>query len=155
MTEHPADPDRPRRNWKIPTRIYGRVRTSTVLIGICFILTALLYDQVRPLPDTPVTGPTAVDTSQYQTDQRTYQEQYTSVPPTTTDNPSTTMEPSGSAGTSGTAGTSGEPGTSGESGQSRPSTSQDPTYLPGLTVPPQLRSLLPPAPAGPSGTGTP
>lgn len=148
MTEHPGGSDRPSRNWKIPTRIYGRVRTSTVLIGICFILTALLYDQVRPEPESAVNGPVAVDTSQYQTDQQTYQQQYTTtVPRSTTVAPSTTDDPTESGGTSAEPGSSsGEPGTS---------ATQDPTFLPGLTVPPELRSLFPQTPSAPARSGTP
>ncbi|WP_072807331.1 hypothetical protein [Rhodococcoides yunnanense] len=149
MTEPDSDPDRPRRSWVIPTRLFGRVRTSTVLIGVCFILTALLYDQVRPEPAAVVNGPTAVDTSQYQTGpQQQPEEQYTepstTVPTVTTTSPSGTQDPSSQEGTSGAPGSS----TGGQEG----STTQDPTYLPGLTIPPQLRSLLP---APPSATGTP
>lgn len=150
MTEPESDPDRPSRNWRIPSRIYGRVRTSTVLLGICFVLTALLYDQVRPPAEVVQTGPQPIDTSQY-TQQQTYQPEYTApsttAAPTSTGNTSTTDDPT-SEGES-----SGEPGSS--TGGSGSSTTQDPTYLPGLTVPPELRSLFPPAPQAPSATGNP
>lgn len=155
MTEHDSDPDRPRLHWRIPPRIYGRVRTSTVVIGICFVLTALLYDQVRVVPEPAQTGPQAVDTSQY-TQQPGYRSEYsepsTTESPTTTDQ-STTADPS-------TTGTGTEPGgrsgqTGSQTGESGTSTTADPTYLPGMTVPPELRSLFPPAPQEPSTTGTP
>lgn len=150
MTESDSDPDRPRRNWKIPARIYGRVRTSTVLLGICFVLTALLYDQVRPGPELVQTGPQPIDTSQY-TQQPAYQPEYTE--PSTTPTPSTTEDLTTTEDPSGTGSTSGEPGST--SGGSGSSTTQDPTYLPGLTVPRELRSLFPPAPQAPSTSGIP
>ncbi|WP_128645223.1 hypothetical protein [Rhodococcus sp. BS-15] len=61
-TEHP----KPQwRQWRIPTKIGGRVRTSTVAFGICFVLTGLLYGQVSAEVDAQnreaVQGPTAVD----------------------------------------------------------------------------------------------
>lgn len=151
MSEHEADPDRPRRNWRIPTRIYGRVRTSTVLLGICFVLTAMLYGQVRPEPEGAQTGPQPIDTSQYtQTDDRSeYVEPSTPVSPTPTVDPST-IEPGTETETEGTPGQTGSP-----TGETGTSTTTDPTYLPGMTVPQELRSLFPPAPQAPSATGTP
>jgi len=149
VTDPDAQPNRPSRRWPIPARIYGRVRTSTVLIGVCFVLTALLYDQVRPDPEVVQTGPQPIDTSQY-TQQPTYRQPYTE--PSTTQAPSATA-PSGTEGESSTGADSVEPESS--TGQSGASATQEPTYLPGLTVPPQLRSLLPPAPQAPTATGSP
>lgn len=156
MTASDSDSDRPRRNWRIPTRIYGRVRTSTVLLGVCFVLTSLLYDQVRPLPDAATSGPQPIDTSQY-TDVAPRQEYTAPSTPTpsatTTPTPTSTVDPSSTAvpGAPGTA----PDGTGSPTGESGTTTTLDPTYLPGLTVPPQLRSLFPPAPGAPSTTGTP
>ncbi|KZF12864.1 MAG: hypothetical protein WBD41_15255 [Rhodococcus sp. (in: high G+C Gram-positive bacteria)] len=146
MTEHGGGTDgtdRPSRSWKIPPRIYGRVRTSTVALGVCFVLTALLYGQVRPEPAAEQVGPQPIDTSQYSGDQPNYQSEYTE--PSATTPPSSTVDPSGTEDPSNTGATSGEPGFSGESTTGDAGT-QDPTYLPGLTVPPELRSLLPSAP---------
>lgn len=156
MSEDENNTDQSSRNWKswrIPNRIYGRIRTSTVFFGICFVLTSLLYIQVDQgiRADNPQSteGPSAVDTGQYTGDQ--------SPPVTTgqspTETPSTTVDPSVTGNPSGPEGSSGEPGSS-TSGTGA-STTPDPTYLPGMTVPPALRSLIPPAPQAPSATGTP
>lgn len=147
MTEHDGGTggtDRPSRSWKIPPRIYGRVRTSTVALGICFVLTALLYNQVRPEPAT-VQGPQPVDTSQYPGVQPNYPSEYND--PTTT-LPSSTVDPSNTEDSSNTEDPSntGEPGSSGSS-TSRESGAQEPTFLPGVPVPPQLQSLFPSTPS--------
>ncbi|WP_338892940.1 hypothetical protein [Rhodococcus sovatensis] len=146
MTEHDGGTDgtdRRSRSWKIPSRIYGRVRTSTVALGICFVLTALLYNQVRPEP-AEVQGPQPVDTSQYTGVQPNYQSEYTE--PSTTTPPSSTVDPSNTEDPSNTGATPGEPGSSGSSTSSESGT-QEPTFLPGVPVPPQLRSLFPSEPS--------
>ncbi|WP_037160980.1 hypothetical protein [Rhodococcoides fascians] len=157
MTEPRPDTDtdaQPRnwRSWRIPNRIRG-VRTSTLFFGVCFVLTGLLYvqvDEVVTAQREDVQGPTAVDPGSYPTQapQQTYQPTYTSTP-----SPTTTVDPSATDEQSGAPEVSGDPGS--PTGQTGTSATQDPTYLPGLTVPPQLRSLLPPAPQAPTATGSP
>ncbi len=162
MTEENTETDRWTRHWKIPARIFGRARTSTVALGICFVLTALLYGQVRPEPEGAVNGPTPIDTGQYQnrlpSDVPESSIPSASIPPSSSAEPTTSQDPSGTSGTPGEPGQQQEPGQQREpgssTGESGSTTSQDPTYLPGLTVPPQLRSLYPqaPAPSAPSST---
>ncbi|MGA9870826.1 MAG: hypothetical protein WBQ44_06770 [Rhodococcus sp. (in: high G+C Gram-positive bacteria)] len=147
MTEHRSDPDRPVRRWKIPTRVLGRARTSTVLLGICFVLTALLYGQVRPEPVGTVELPQPPTSSEVE--QAPVQEQSSEAPSATVTS-TTTAVPSSTEGESNSTDAPGGPGSSTPGGTS--STTQDPTFLPGMTVPPQLRSLLPPTP---SATGAP
>lgn len=162
MTEENTDADRPTRHWKIPSRLFGRARTSTVALGICFVLTALLYGQVRPEPEGAVNGPTPIDTGQYQNRLPSYVPESstpsTSVPPSSSVDSTTSQDPSETSGTPEEPGQQREPGQQGEpgssTGESGSATSQVPTYLPGITVPPQLRSLYPqpPTPSAPSST---
>ncbi|SNT33012.1 hypothetical protein [Rhodococcoides kyotonense] len=144
-----SDPDRPRRTWKLPSKMFGRIRTSTVLLGICFVLTGLLYNQLQEGNDAPTAGPTAVDPSLIVPGPSS-EPRYTEESTTTTPVPTTTQpaSPSDASGTPSVA--PGEPGST--TGGTDSSTTPEPTYLPGLTVPPELRSLLP---APPSATGTP
>ncbi len=160
MTEENTDADRPTRHWKIPARLFGRARTSTVALGICFVLTALLYGQVRPEPESAVNGPTPIDTGQYQNrlpiDVPESSTPSASVPPSSSVDTTTSQDPSD---TSGTPGEQQEPGQQGEPGsstrESGSATTQVPTYLPRLSVPPQLRSLYPQAPAPSAQSSTP
>ena len=165
MSEENTEGGRWTRHWKIPSRIFGRARTSTVALGICFVLTALLYGQVRPEPEGAVTGPTPIDTGQYQNRLPSYVPESstpsTSVPPSSSADSTTSQDPSDSSSTPGETGQPGQPGQQREpgepgssTGESGSATSQAPTYLPGITVPPQLRSLYPqaPAPSAPSST---
>ncbi|MCZ4078361.1 hypothetical protein O1W68_10440 [Rhodococcus sp. H36-A4] len=162
MTEENTDTDRSTRHWKIPSRLFGRARTSTVALGICFVLTALLYGQVRPEPESAVNGPTPIDTGQYQNRLPSYVPESltppTGVPPSSSVDSTTSQDPSDTSGTPGEPGQQQEPGQQGgpgsSTGESGSATTQVPTYLPGITVPPQLRSLYPqaPAPSAPSST---
>ncbi len=138
------------RSWRIPPRLFGRVRTSTVLLGICFVLTSLLYNQLSAANEGEQNGPTAIDPGQFQTgspqtDPRNYNSTSTTLMPTT-------PKPSGT----GSGAASATPATPGSStGGAEASPSRVPTYMPGLTVPPDLRSLFPPVPAAPGATGAP
>lgn len=131
--EHESDPDRPERRWMIPARIRGRIRTSTVALGICFVLTALLYGQVRPDPPGTV-SPTPETTAPE--DVRTPESVITQTPLSVT--PS--VEESPDAGTE-----SGESGFSPTESGTVPS--EEPTLLPGVPIPPQLRSVIPTQPS--------
>ncbi|ORI18228.1 hypothetical protein [Rhodococcus sp. 1168] len=163
MTEANTETDRWTRHWKIPSRIFGRARTSTVALGICFVLTALLYGQVRPEPEGAVTGPTPVDTGQYQnrlpSDVPESLPPSSSVPPSPSGDSTTSQDPSDTSGTPEEPGQQRQPGQQREpgssTGESGSTTSQVPTYLPGITVPPQLRSLYPQAPTTSAPSSTP
>ncbi len=162
MSEENTEGGRWTRHWKIPSRIFGRARTSTVALGICFVLTALLYGQVRPEPEGAVTGPTPIDTGQYQNRLPSLVPESSlpssSVPPSSSGDTTTTQDPSDTSGIPAEPEQQREPGQQGEpgssTGESGSATSQVPTYLPGITVPPQLRSLYPqaPSPSAPSST---
>lgn len=139
-----TETERPRpawRQWRIPNRIYGRVRTSTVALGICFVLTGLLYGQlnadVTARNQESVEGPTAVDPAQtVPTDrQQTYEPTYsvTSTPvPTSTSTTDTEQT-----------------GTVEESGQQAPTSTVAPTTTEpfDVTLPPAIQSLIPSQPA--------
>lgn len=150
-----SEPDPQRRNtfrgWRIPATLFGRARTSTVILGICFVLTGLLYNQLQSDNRGVQQGPQPIDPAQYQTTPvEPSVSEYSRTPtavPTPTEDPSTTTVPPAVGETSGETGAP----TSG----SNSSTTQDPTFLPGRTIPPELRSLIPPAPPAPSATGTP
>ncbi|QII06729.1 hypothetical protein BH93_16455 [Rhodococcoides fascians A25f] len=128
------------RQWRIPAKIYGRVRTSTVAFGICFVLTGLLYGQVSAdiaaRDAEPVQGPIAVDPdastsyNQPQTSEQRYST--TTVSPT----PSATVDPEQS-------------GTVEESGQQATTTTVSPTTTApfGVPIPPAIQSLIPTQPA--------
>lgn len=140
-TGHRADADRPVRKHKIPLRIPGGARTSTVALGICFVLTALLYGQVRP--PAPGTVPEPQPASDVQPSIEPVAPSEISVTPTP-ESPSSSV-------------TDEAPSTGSESNQSGTSTNDGPTsgestFLPGVPVPPQLRSVVPPVPGA---TGTP
>ncbi len=138
--EHGSAPDRPARKHRIPSRIPGGARTSTVALGICFVLTALLYGQVRPpAPGTVVEPEPASD---IQPSDETIVPSEISVTPTfESPTPTVTGE---APSTGGQTEQTGSPTSDG-------STSQESTFLPGVPVPPQLRSVVPTAPGG---TGT-
>ena len=128
------------RQWRIPNKIYGRVRTSTVAFGICFVLTGLLYGQVSAdiaeRDAEPVQGPVAVDpdaTTPYiqpQTSEPRFST--TTVSPT----PTATADPDGT----GSVDESGQPATT----TTVPSTTTAPF---GVPSPPAIQSLIPTQPA--------
>jgi len=128
------------RQWRIPAKIYGRVRTSTVAFGICFVLTGLLYGQVSAdiaeRDRQRIEGPVAVDPS----DLAPYTEQPTYAPTSsrlsTTTTPTTPTDPEQS-------------GTVEESGQQATTTTVSPTTTApfGVPIPPAIQSLIPTQPA--------
>ncbi|OZE74758.1 hypothetical protein CH294_24825 [Rhodococcus sp. 14-2483-1-1] len=143
MSSPDTGTERPQRNWRqwrIPAKIYGRVRTSTVAFGICFVLTGLLYGQVSAdiaeRDKQQIEGPVAVDPSeltpynQPQTSEPRYST--TTVSPT----PSATVDPEQS-------------GTVEESGQQATTTTVPPTTTApfGVPIPPAIQSLIPTQPA--------
>ncbi|OAK56658.1 hypothetical protein [Rhodococcoides kyotonense] len=153
MTENPvAEPEERSswRAWRPPAKLFGRIRTSTAILSLCFVLTGLLYNQLQEGNDAPAAGPTAVDpglVSPGPSAQQEYTEQYTTTTPPA---PTTTVSPTPTDVPTTTSGVPGAPGTG--TSDTGTSTTTAPTYLPGLTVPPELRSLLP---APPTATGTP
>ncbi|CCQ17029.1 putative RNA polymerase sigma factor [Rhodococcus sp. AW25M09] len=140
MSTPEAGIESPRRNWRqwrIPTKIAGRVRTSTVAFGICFVLTGLLYGQVNAEVDRQneeaVQGPVAVDPSE---GAPTDSPPSSSVSATTAPTPTATTE----------AGQSGGPDETGQ--QSVTTAPLTTTTAPfGLPLPPGIQSLIPSPPA--------
>ncbi|MGB2722234.1 MAG: hypothetical protein WBF80_02910 [Rhodococcus sp. (in: high G+C Gram-positive bacteria)] len=137
-TEHP----KPQwRQWRIPTKIGGRVRTSTVAFGICFVLTGLLYGQVSAEVDAQnreaVQGPTAVDPAELTpyTEPQTTQPS-SSVTSTTAPTPTATTEPEQSGGV--VDGTGQQPTTTAPAATTAPF---------GVPIPPAIQSLIPTQPA--------
>lgn len=135
--------ERPQRNWRqwrIPAKIYGRVRTSTVAFGICFVLTGLWYGQVSAeiaeRDSEQIQGPTAVDSSELTPYTEPRSETSVSGSSTTTPTPTATSgaEQSGSVD---------------ESGQSATTTTLPPTTTApfGVPLPPVIQSLIPSQPA--------
>lgn len=131
--EHESDPDRPARRWKIPARIRGRIRTSTVALGICFVLTALFYGQVRPPPPGVVSPPSTTETEPAS--------DYVETPSSGASQTPTSVDPSAGDGSTDTT----ESGSSPTESGSLPS--EEPTFLPGVPIPPQLRSVIPTPPS--------
>ncbi|OZC70369.1 hypothetical protein CH251_17705 [Rhodococcus sp. 06-462-5] len=132
-------PQRSWRQWRIPAKIYGRVRTSTVAFGICFVLTGLWYGQVSAeiaeRDSEQVQGPVAVDPGQLTpyTQPQTSEPTYSST--TVTPTPTATTDPDGS----GSVDESGQPATT-----TLPSTTTAPF---GVPLPPVIQSLIPSQPA--------
>ncbi|OZD09109.1 hypothetical protein CH275_02315 [Rhodococcus sp. 06-235-1A] len=135
--------DLPRRNWRqwrIPNKIYGRVRTSTVAFGICFVLTGLWYGQVSAeiaeRDSEQIQGPVAVDPGQLTpyTQPQTFEPTYSST--TATPTPTATTDPDGS-------------GSVEQSGQQASTTTASPTTTApfGVPLPPVIQSLIPTQPA--------
>ena len=139
--EGAPSPDPPTRKHKIPARIPGGARTSTVALGICFVLTALLYSQVRPPPPGVVEEPAPTSETQpsaefvVPSDISVTSTPETAIPSVTGEMPST-----------------GEESGPSETSTNDESTSQESTFLPGVPIPPQLRSAVP---AAPGATGSP
>lgn len=143
------------RSLRIPPRLFGHARTSTVLFGICFVLTGLLYNQLSAANQGEQNGPTAIDPSQFQTDPSQFQTGPSQNDPRTYNPTSTSLMPTTPPPTS--TGNSGDASATPDSstGGIETSPSLVPTFVPGLTVPPDLRSLFPPAPAAPKETAAP
>ncbi|MBY4210642.1 hypothetical protein HQO27_12950 [Rhodococcus fascians] len=136
-TEHPQ---RNWRRWRIPTKIYGRVRTSTVAFGICFVLTGLLYGQLSEekaeINRQSVQGPVAVSPDEFT--QPDESQTYVPTPSrsSTTTTPSATTEP--------------ESSTSAEDTGTQSATTVPPTTTTapfGVPIPPAIQSLIPSRPA--------
>ncbi|MEH6793741.1 MAG: hypothetical protein V7694_06355 [Rhodococcus sp. (in: high G+C Gram-positive bacteria)] len=133
-------PQRNWRQWRIPTKIYGRIRTSTVAFGICFVLTGLLYGQVSEdiarKNDESVQGPVAVDPADLAplTEQPTYAPTSSRLSTTTT--PTATTDP-------------GQSGSVEESEPQATTTTVPPTTTApfGVPIPPAIQSLIPTQPA--------
>ncbi|WP_415974364.1 hypothetical protein [Rhodococcus sp. 077-4] len=134
-------PQRNWRQWRIPAKIFGRVRTSTVAFGVCFVLTGLLYGQVSieiaERNEQATQGPVAVDPGEL----NTYTEPQTYAPTpsrqaTTTPTPTATTDPDGS-------------GSVDESGQQATTTTVPTTTTApfGVPLPPAIQSLIPTSPA--------
>ncbi|OZE25557.1 hypothetical protein CH262_11720 [Rhodococcus sp. 05-2255-1e] len=129
------------RQWRIPAKIYGRVRTSTVAFGICFVLTALLYGQVSAdiaeRNGEAVQGPVAVSPDELT--QPSESQTYVPTPSrlSTTTTPSTTTEPESST-------------SADDTGTQSPTTTAPPTTTTapfGVPIPPAIQSLIPSRPA--------
>jgi hypothetical protein len=129
------------RQWRIPAKIYGRVRTSTVAFGICFVLTALLYGQVSEdiakRNEEAVQGPVAVSPDEL--NKPSESQTYVPTPSrlSTTSSPIATTEP--------------EPSTSADDSGTQSTTTTTPpttTTAPfGVPLPPAIQSLIPSRPA--------
>jgi hypothetical protein len=129
------------RQWRIPAKIYGRVRTSTVAFGICFVLTALLYGQVSEdiakRNEEAVQGPVAVSPDEL--NKPSESQTYVPTPSrlSTTSSPIATPEP--------------EPSTSADDSGTQSTTTTTPpttTTAPfGVPLPPAIQSLIPSRPA--------
>ncbi|MDV8020633.1 hypothetical protein [Rhodococcus sp. IEGM 1330] len=139
MSTPPTGTDHPRRTWRqwrIPAKIYGRVRTSTVAFGMCFVLTGLWYGQVSAeitkRNEETVQGPVAVDPGELvpYTPSQTYEPSST----TTTTPETSEPEPSGGVDDTGTQSTTTAP----------PTTTTAPF---GVPIPPAIQSLIPTQPA--------
>ncbi|OZE06196.1 hypothetical protein CH249_24485 [Rhodococcus sp. 05-2255-3B1] len=128
------------RQWRIPAKINGRVRTSTVAFGICFVLTGLWYGQVSAeiaeRDSERIQGPVAVDPGELTpyTQPQTVEPTYSST--TVTPTPTATTDPDGS----GSVDESGQPATT----TTLPSTTTAPF---GVPLPPVIQSLIPSQPA--------
>ncbi|MCZ4518734.1 hypothetical protein O4220_09415 [Rhodococcus ruber] len=129
------------RQWRIPAKIYGRVRTSTVAFGVCFVLTGLLYGQVSAdiaaRDAEPVQGPVAVDqdASTPYTQPQTSEPRYSTTTASPTPTATTDAEPSGSVE---------------QSGEQASTTTAPPTTTTapfGVPIPPAIQSLIPTQPA--------
>lgn len=129
------------RQWRIPNKIYGRVRTSTVAFGICFVLTGLLYGQLSAekaeLDRQTVQGPVAVSPDEFTepSESQTYVPTPSRLSTTTT--PSTTTEPESSTSADDT-------GTQSTTTTAPPTTTTAPF---GVPIPPAIQSLIPSRPA--------
>jgi hypothetical protein len=129
------------RQWRIPAKIYGRVRTSTVAFGICFVLTGLLYGQVSAdIADRnreAVQGPVAVSPDEL--NRPSESQTYVPTPSrlSTTTIPSVTTEPEStpSADDTGTQSTT----------TTAPRTTTTAPF--GVPLPPAIQSLIPSRPA--------
>ncbi|MDI9925099.1 MULTISPECIES: hypothetical protein [unclassified Rhodococcus (in: high G+C Gram-positive bacteria)] len=135
--------DHPRRNWRqwrIPAKINGRVRTSTVAFGICFVLTGLWYGQISAeiaeRDSEQIQGPVAVDPGELTPyiQPQTSEPSFTST--TVTPTPTATTDPDGSDSVDG----SGQPATT----TTVPPTTTAPF---GVPIPPAIQSLIPSQPA--------
>lgn len=134
----------PRRNWRqwrIPAKINGRVRTSTVAFGICFVLTGLLYgqvsDDIRTRNEEAVQGPVAVDPSELTPTTQPQLRTGNSVTSTTIPTPigTTDADPTGSV------------EQSGEQASTTTAPSTTTTVPFGVPIPPAIQSLIPTQPA--------
>ncbi|WP_206497951.1 hypothetical protein [Rhodococcus sp. KRD175] len=128
------------RQWRIPAKIYGRVRTSTVAFGICFVLTALLYGQVSAdiaeRNGEAVQGPVAVSPDELT--QPSESQTYVPTPSRlSTTTPSTTTDPESSTSADDT-------GTQSTTTTAPPTTTTAPF---GVPIPPAIQSLIPSRPA--------
>ncbi|MDI9895348.1 MULTISPECIES: hypothetical protein [Nocardiaceae] len=128
------------RQWRIPNKIYGRVRTSTVAFGICFVLTGLFYGQVSAdiaeRDKQMIEGPVAVDPSELTpyTQPQTSEPRYTTTTVSPTPSATVDPEPSGSVEETG--------------GQASTTTAPPTTTAPfGVPIPPAIQSLIPTQPA--------
>ena len=130
--EHESDPDQPARRWRIPARIRGRIRTSTVALGICFVLTAFLYGQVRPPSPGTVSPPSTNEPTS----------DYVESPDSGESQTTTSAEPSVTE-------SAPDPGAESDSSPTESGSlpSEEPTFLPGIPIPPQLRSVIPTPPS--------
>lgn len=135
--EHPK---RNWRQWRIPARIGGRVRTSTVAFGVCFVLTGLLYGQVNAEVDKinreAVQGPVAVDPSEVTPYTSPRSQPSSSVSSTTTPTPTATTDAEQPGGV--VDGTGQQPTTTAPAATTTPF---------GLPLPPGIQSLIPTQPA--------
>lgn len=128
------------RQWRIPAKIYGRVRTSTVAFGICFVLTGLWYGQVSTeiaeRDSEQIQGPTAVDPAELTPYTEPQSETSVSGSSTTTPTPTATTGAEQSGSVDG-------------SGQSATTTTVPPTTTApfGVPIPPAIQSLIPSQPA--------
>jgi hypothetical protein len=129
------------RQWRIPAKIYGRVRTSTVAFGICFVLTGLLYGQVSAdIADRnreAVQGPVAVSPDEL--NRPSESQTYVPTPSrlSTTTIPSVTTEPESTPSADDT-------GTQSTTTTAPPTTTTAPF---GVPLPPAIQSLIPSRPA--------
>ncbi|MFI8566859.1 hypothetical protein ACIGGF_09910 [Rhodococcus sp. NPDC078407] len=122
------------RQWRIPAKIHGRVRTSTVAFGIFFVLTGLWYGQVSneiaERDSEQIQGPTAVDPGELTPYTQPQPEPSLSGTSTTTPTPvPTTVEEQPSDAVEGTGAQS--------------TTTAPPTTTFGLPLPPGIQSLIP------------
>ncbi|MFD4266278.1 hypothetical protein [Rhodococcus sp. NPDC058481] len=88
--EEHETPGKHERRWVLPEKLFGRARTSTVILGVAFLATLLLYGYLNQDPENTETGQVApVPTTPRSPE---YTEPTTSTPPTTSAVPSTTAE---------------------------------------------------------------
>ncbi|MEK8072116.1 hypothetical protein [Rhodococcoides navarretei] len=143
MSEPGTGTRRPQRNWRqwrIPAKINGRVRTSTLAFGIFFVLTGLWYGQVSAeiaeRDGEQIQGPTAPDPADLTPYTEPQSETGVSGTSTATSTPAATTE------------TEQPSGVVDDTGQQPTSTAAPITTTTfGLPLPPGIQSLIPTQPA--------